>query len=410
MGVILLIRYVIMPFFTAEVGYSSWCKNIPSSSDYLIAQILMISEIIMITILFRFYDNEKKKKEEENVNNNLDNKSNNSVLINKHFDGVILIFSIISILLFIFLRKKYNINVYFIIPNEELTSYDSNNIRQILILFFNTAKAFVFLFVLKKVYLKNRKSIFDIMFVLIFAAMNVLIYTGTNRIQLILSFICSVYLILLIFPKLKKILYGLSLAAFIIIIPAISTYRQSELLTSNSTLYDYSQLSNVYLGGVDNVAISVETANVFPQYRNLNNFLYDMFRGVLGINVLLKNSNSHVLESDLFNFVYFGHSENSSQIVPIVGQGYYYFDIVGFWIIELFFLFLGLKLEKVFVNTKNIYFKYTLMLILLRFSIMQGLSGTILAHSISFDCFIPWIIIMVNDAIKTRRDDYYEKI
>ena len=45
--------------------------------------------------------------------------------------------------------KKYNINVYFIIPNEELTSYDSNNIRQILILFFNTAKAFVFLFVLK---------------------------------------------------------------------------------------------------------------------------------------------------------------------------------------------------------------------------------------------------------------------
>ena len=50
------------------------------------------------------------------------------------------------------------------------------------------------------------------------------------------------------------------------------------------------------------------------------------------------------------------------------------------------------------------------MLILLRFSIMQGLSGTILAHSISFDCFIPWIIIMVNDTIKTRSDDYYEKI
>ena len=391
LGIMLFLRYVIMPFLNVLVGYSSWCKNIPTSSNYLLAQIMMIVEMIIIIVVFKF--NYKKRQ-----------KNNEKIKIDNRFDFVILLFSIISIVLFFCFKSKYNILLHIVIPKTEFSAFESNNIKQILILLFNTAKAFLFLLVLKKVYLKPKKTIFDVLLVLFFCVLNVFIYTGTNRIQLIISFISSIYLILLVFPKLKKFLIISSLISFAIILPAISSFRQAELVSSESTLYDYSQLLNAYLGGVDNVAISVETADVFPQYRSITNFFYDMFRGVLGFNVILKNNHTNVMESDLYNFVYFGHGDNASQIVPIVGQGYFYFDIVGFWIIELFFLILGLKLEKLFNTTTNFYLKYTLLVILLRFSIMQGLSGTILAHSISFDCFIPWIIIMLNNYFVFRKD------
>ena len=277
--------------------------------------------MIIIIVVFKF--NYKKRQ-----------KNNEKIKIDNRFDFVILLFSIISIVLFFCFKSKYNILLHIVIPKTEFSAFESNNIKQILILLFNTAKAFLFLLVLKKVYLKPKKTIFDVLLVLFFCVLNVFIYTGTNRIQLIISFISSIYLILLVFPKLKKFLIISSLISFAIILPAISSFRQAELVSSESTLYDYSQLLNAYLGGVDNVAISVETADVFPQYRSITNFFYDMFRGVLGFNVILKNNHTNVMESDLYNFVYFGHGDNASQIVPIVGQGYFYFDIVGFWIIK----------------------------------------------------------------------------
>lgn len=397
LGVAIFIRYVIMPFLNGIVGYSTWSPNVPSYSDYTLAQIMMMGEIIIITIVFKISNSAAKDINDDKI------------IIDNRSDVLLVLFTIVSLLLFFILKDRLGINLHIIVPNEDTAFFGESNMKQILMLLFNVAKAFSFLFILKKVFIKKKKTIFDIIIVLVFGAFNVLVYTGTNRMQLIISFICSIYLIVAVFPKLKKKMLVVALFSLLIIIPAVSSFRKSELLTPDSTVGSYSQLANSYLGGVDNVAISVETSDAYPQYRNFGNFIYDMFRGVLGVNVLLKDNTSNILSSDLYNNVYFGHGNNLSQIIPIAGQGYYYFGIVGFWIIELFFLIVGIKLEKIFKKTTNIYLKYTILFILMRFSIMQGLSGTILAHSISFDCFIPWLIIILNNVFNSRRGLTYEK-
>ncbi|MBO4812883.1 hypothetical protein J5491_01920 [Candidatus Saccharibacteria bacterium] len=398
LGIAVFVRYVIMPLLVGVVGYSTWCQNIPSSSDYLVAQLLMIGEILMITLVFSISGRREKVPDEKKV------------IIDNRPDFIIIVFTILSFILFFALKNKYGINLHIITPNDDTLLINESSIKQILIMLFNIGKTFLFLFVLKKVCAKEKKTVFDILLVVLFGAFNVLVYTGTNRMQFIISFLCSVYLIVAVFPKLKRKMLIITLLSLVMIIPAISSFRKSELLTVDSTVNNYSQLANAYLGGVDNVAISVETSREFPQYRRFDNFLYDMFRGVLGLNMFLKGeNNSNLMSSELYNYVYFGHKDNASQIIPVVGQGYYYFGIMGFWLIEFVFLVLGIKLEGIFKRTTNIYYKYTILLILLRFSIMQGLSGTILAHSISFDCFVPWAIIVLNDVFTNKKRIGYEK-
>lgn len=394
----LFFRYVIMSILIAIVGYSCGSKAaIHNKSNYVTAQFLMIIEIIAINIIMYFFNYKKKHNIIENKKIKILNRGN----------VVIVCFFLIVFSITIIYFNKIKDAIYFIYPTEESSiKYNSlNDFLQMILSLFNIAKQFFCLFIIikcHKKYMKSKNSLY-FMIATTFALANILIYTGTNRAGFIICTISTIYILGLLFEKYKKILIIVPIVVGVTILPLISSFRKSELINDNTDLYKISEEANAYLGGIDNVAIAIETSNQFNKKGDLLNASYDLFRGVLGVNFLIKSFNME-LSSAYFNYVFFGHMKNVSQIIPIIGQGYFYFDIYGCWIIEIVFIMIAIKFEKKFLLTTNIYWKYFLLMILLRLAMIQGINGTILGNIISFDVFVPWVIIMLNNKFVIKKE------
>lgn len=397
---LLFIRYVFLPFGNTLYGFTSISQNTSYVYNYHIASFITIIEIALLNI---FLVIQLKKKKNNNTNNRESDLIKNS---KKNF--IIVLFIIIMFSLFLSKPNLFN-SVYFIYPKESIsTNFNSlNDWDQLIVFLFNIAKQFLCLIIIEKMsslYMKNKRFTYFIIACL-FALINIVIYTGTNRAEFVITVVATGYLIITFFPKYKKYILFSGITLSLLIVPLISTFRNAKIVNDNYDLKNIMVLGNAYFSGIDNVALSIETANNYSSYRNLNNCLYDLSRGIIGIGFFIKNQQG-ILSSRLFNYSFFGnYSTNTSQIMPMSGQGYFYFGIVGFWIIELFFIMLAIFLEKKFVFINNLKLKYFLLIYLMRLAMFQCLNGTILFNRLSYDLIIPIVLIAINNLFVLRRSN-----
>lgn len=394
--ILLFFRYVFLPIGNCMLGYIGSSKFGADSTDYKMGILITIFEIVFLNVFLVLLSKIQKNKKKFNLNNFQSGKGYFILLM---FIGAVFGLTLLK-------RDCWNA-IYFIAPSEE-TSLKFNkidDISQLIIYLFDIAKQILFLISVEYFAKKYEKSKSHIYFLgaILCMLFNILIYSGTNRADFVITIISTSIIVFRIFPKFKKLIMVGGIIMVMVILPLISSFRKSNLMDDGYSLRGIMELGNMYMSGLDNVALSIKTANSFPEYRRISNLTYDLTRGIMGVGFIVKGLNG-TLTSRLFNYSFFGlHSNNTSQIMPMSGQGYFYFGIVGFFLIEALFVFIALKLEKYYREANDIKVQYFLLIILFRLGMLQCLNGTILFNKLSYELVLPLVLFMLNNKITIKR-------
>ncbi len=329
-GVIILIidmvyfaRMVVISFM---VVYSGWYEGrsvlSPTIDSYHTAIYLLMFEFVFVNV---FYYIIVKSKDINFKNDNLQLKFRK----NEVKDKVYIAFIILNVI-FIFLNKQ-NISILGIgQSNGEELVLDENMFTTFMSISLYVAKYILIGFTIQYFYNSykfNNSYIYICFSVLIILLINT-VFIGQNRMDALLPIITSLLLLNYLYRKKMLIFNGLIVVFSIASIYFISILRNTFAynITENklSLTTDYLQ---VYLGGIYNIALSLEIDNL-----NSNNdflvFFYDLIRPFLGLNLLWR-SDTMQMSSTIFNFRIFGTEGHVTQIIPLIGQFYLPFGVFG---------------------------------------------------------------------------------
>lgn len=258
----------------------------------------------------------------------------------------------------------------------------------------------------KRQYDKNKNTFYYPISILA-ALLNVVIFFGTGRIAVMLSAFASMMLINRIYPQKQKTTNIFIVSMVIVVIVIISISRNVMMGVSNreDIIYALTSMIDAYLGGIYNVGISIKMSKQFSnEYATLNSFIQEFLRFVIGISIFLKKSTIQT-SSILFNLVFSSNRSNVGQIIPIIGVGYFYFGFLMAPIFEIFFLYIGLKLEKKLYNQNKFdaYVFYCISSYLLRIGMISGQNPQLLTSNFVSYIIIPLMISKLNEHIFIRR-------
>lgn len=168
----------------------------------------------------------------------------------------------------------------------------------------------------------------------------------------------------------------------------MSSYRQTTTITKGANkLVDFTDNLQVYLGGVYNVALSLDMSSPNSQPIIL---LVDIFRSAFGPNLILKHLNI-VPSVNLFNTrIYL--SDHVAQIIPMIGQSYLYLGFIFSPILGIGFIFIAIFLVREIVRVNRLELIYILTLFSGRLGFVMAQNGNILLNDLTF--FFPLFLIV----------------
>lgn len=386
-------RYVIIPFLIVYTGlYGGRSPVPPLPTSYSLALNLMIYEIIAVSIVLFFAF--------KNVKRNIG--TENEVKLPKTIFFYI-VFVFLSLVMLVISPGAIN-SFAFLMPSETTGGIATGSTLQN-ITFYSllTTKYLIFLILMSFFYKKYQATDNNIyvIFAFITVLLNIAIIFGDNRADFIVSAIVSIILFYKLFPKQARFASLILIILIFIITGFISEHRNNQTLTGGADeLVDFTHTLQVYMGGPYNVALAVETAELNPDSRTLFNFSYDMLRPAIGFNFLLrgldvKMSNEH------FNERYF-YSDRYSQIIPMIGQGYFYFGFFGAPIIIIIFILLARFILSIIQKQSRIELIFFLSIPLTRFGLAMGQNGGILINDATFFLVLNLAVYYVNNKISLR--------
>lgn len=392
-------RFVVLPFLIVLSGYYGGRSSMPPAYDsYDLALTIMMYELIVSSIFIYFLD--KKERSNRSRNKNLSISKKNYIY---WIFGITIVF--ISVLNTNII-KAFN----FIIPKENAyKSFDDFSMIQSLsiygLLIFKQILFVMMSYYLSKKYNVNKKKIY-IYISLLLAIMNILIYFGTNRSDVIMTAIVSFLTLYTLFGKeIKKYMIILGIVLTIVIY-GISSYRAEVSISGNtSELIDFTDKLQVYLGGPYNVAIAIETKEMFPQANNVEVLLFDIFRPMIGANIFIKHLPIK------YSNVYFNERiwlsiDRRSQIIPMVGQGNLFFGVILSPILTLVFIRLAYYLNRKIKYCNRVELFYFFNLSIARMGFMMGQNTMNMINDLSMNLFLFLVIYWINNfisKIKTYR-------
>lgn len=388
--IICFFRYQVLPFFIVYSGGNYYGRSplFPQIDSFLIAYILMIYELI-ISSIFIFFIFSKIKVKNENDKLNVDIKNKN----------ILSLFLVIAITLIVFdenARSLFN----FIIPNILTKDISSYSVISSLIAYYVYAIKQIFFIYMISILSSSNRSVklgeksYKFTMSTTFLLLNVIIYMGLNRSDFLIPALASFYIFSKFYKKASKYIFFILLLLLFVIIVLITNTREVRLISKGEDIIlDITDFLQVYFGGIYNVAIAVETKEFFPKGINLTNLLYDLFRPIPFFKFIFKDSNL-VLSSVYYNERMFMTSFRS-QIIPIIGQGYYYFGILFSPIFSLTLIYIANLFYKIIVSKKNSLMVYFLSLQSIRLGFMMGQSMSIQINDLTFNLAIPVILITI---------------
>lgn len=247
-------------------------------------------------------------------------------------------------------------------------------------------------------YNKKKNSIY-VFLSFIFVLINMFIYFGTNRSDIIISAIASFLLLYKLFGRVTKNYLILGVVSLILIISIVSGTRSNASISENR-LTGITDTFQVYTGSVYNVAIALETKDFFPEANNLGVLFFDIFRPMIGINFLIKNL-SFEYSNIFFNRRMWLNVDRRSQILPMIGQGNLFFSFLLAPLFSIFFIRLFYYFEKIMLKTKNleIYYFFTLVVVRLDFFMRQNTMNMINDMSMNLVLFL--VIFLFNQSLNS---------
>src|SRR5699024_1907857 len=181
------------------------------------------------------------------------------------------------------------------------------------------------------------------------SVINSMIFVGTNRASFILNFVATIIILIYLYKK-TAISFSFIMAAILPpLLGSLLSFRQTTTITQGANkLVDLTDTLQVYLGGVYNVAMSLDitSPNNNPLY-----LIIDIMRSAIGPNILLKNMN-FVNSVHLFNERIF-QSNLVSQILPMIGQGKLYLGYIFAPLLGVLFIFIATYFTKIIVEKRR---------------------------------------------------------
>lgn len=388
------LRMVIIPSIMRLGSYSSYSINEYVSNNINIGIILMIYEFFIVLMSLHFvikFRNDKKIKVKNNERtlNNLDNikiPRSLKVII------IIMIFALLACLILYpdlkynfhaIIQKKYNKIQSVINYHRMLNSvpgiiywpfmYIADIVRLVLpIILLISIKKYV-----EKGFFENLAILISLIIVMISG------FIVTEEVAISIH-ICVALIIAItyIYPKSGKIIYRLGIIVGIpIIFLAIVLKVGGDISSVSDLMGELSKITQAYFSGPINVGASISM--------NKNNFFMyipgDILKNIAFLGYFFQDMET---TTRLFNTAYFGDIGRYDQIIPLIGQGYFYFGFIMGPLLSVVFSITAFKFANRIDLENNILKKYT-------YTIITILSATtpVLYNGTIFILFLFKIII-----------------
>ncbi len=400
------LRYVVLPFFIVYANYYGGRSPVPPTArSYDLGLKLMLYELFAVTLAIIIFDYLRKRRKMSKPVTKLELKRSPSIFF-------YVLFSIGAFALVLVTPGALS-GVSFLIPTDRVVGVlkEIPLAAALALYMFIIAKQIVALLLMwrffKKYEATGKKSY--VYFAVIVMIINIGIFAGTNRTDIIVCTVTSLFIFKKFFPKYFKKIAILVVAGMTFVVVLLASIRQIVSVSGNaSELIDFTDTMQVYLGGPYNVAMAIEMKYMFPEASHLSVLFYDMFRPMIGINVFIKN-----LPID-FSVLYYNEryffKDNISQILPMIGQGNLYFGYIFAPVITVSFVALAYFFQAKMERSGNLELVYFLTLATSRLGFLLGQNTMNMVNDMSYNLVLFLIIYLLNKKIiyKKRRISLYE--
>jgi len=393
-------RYVVLPFMIVVSNYYGGRSIIPPSQNSINKGLFLMMYELLAASMFIYIMEKRQRYISTKKNILIDNKKDIKLNM-KRSNFIYLVFGLFFLCLGILNPIVFD-TLNFLIPTSNPNDYNFNLLENLIIYGILIFKHLVFLLVIFSIYKRyqNKPKVKHLLFASCIALLNISIYFGTNRSDIIVSGIVSFIVLYSLFGKRIRTLITCMIIILVIIITGVSSFRQSTSISKGtSQLVDFTDTLQVYLGGPYNVSIALETKEMFPESKQLEVLFFDIFRPMIGVNILVKN-----LPIEYSN-IYFNRRlwigiDRRSQIIPMIGQGNLFFGSIFSPILTIVFIWLAYYLEKKVVNSKRLELYYFINLSYARLGFMMGQNTMNMINDLSMNLFLFLILYSINNLIQ----------
>ncbi len=386
-------RYVILSYFIVASGWYLGRSSIsPSQENFNRAIMIMIYEIIVYNIFIyifhnKFFKNKKLNKE--------------SVKFAKS-SFVYFVFLIVTILLIIIFPDSLKFFSFIKVNNNYVTIENMSSMSAITAICVNVTKLLLYFVIIKFIIYKIgfKYKYTSILLVTLITILNSLVFFGANRSDFIFSFLINMLILIYLYKQIGIVISAFLMGLLPIIVSKITEYRNSVTITGGSNrLIDFTDTLQVYLGGIYNVAISLE---IETQNKGVFYLLGDIFRSAIGPNIILKNINI-IPSSRIFNERIF-FNDKVSQIIPMIGQSNLYLGFILSPLLGICFIYFAIYLTKKLIQVKRIELIYVLSLFSGRIGFVMAQNGNILLNDLTFYFPLFLLIYYINNKVVIKNE------
>jgi len=393
------LRYVLLPLLIViSEHYGGRSFREPNSETIFIAILLMNYELIVYALFIAYKESKSKRK---TAQKNYMHGNKNWFIGKKGIDlGYILFIMLTIVGISLYPSSLFNIN--FIFPTSLDLEYETSLIENLVIYSILISKQLIFIMIVRKLYLRylNNGSLLYIYLSFLVALFNILIYSGTNRSDILISALISFLVLYKLYGKVTK-KYMVLGALLLFIIINIVTQARDHMGISRGTdkLIDTADTVQVYTGGVYNVSIAIETNEIIPDDEYLGMLFFDIFRPMIGVNIFVKDL-PFQYSNIFFNKRMWLSIDRRSQILPMIGQGFLYFGFFLAPIFGLLFINLFYFLERKLHDTNSLEIYYFLSLVMVRLGFLMGQNTMNMINDMSMNLVLFLIVYYFNKFIK----------
>lgn len=399
LNVSMFLRYLISPLLISLEGLTYVNAIVPFEENYNLAINLMLYEMLIVFLVFQlFYKNFYSIKQDLKVNIKADR---------NYFGWVFIFFCLFLVILYPEILSRYT----FVLGANELKSKEiDSNIISILPLIVQLG-ALVLTISLINVFFKkynNKKS-----FIYVLISISIVFFissfiVGTSRFSVVLPLVTGLYIIYLIFNKHKKSISILSIISVIFVVLLTSILKASTINSQNSTIQGFfSDLNNnlqLYFSGLNNVAIAVQTSDIYTNF-NFESIMSDITRSVVLINSFFHNEESALTD---FNITFYNGGFARDQILPMIGQGYLYFGFILAPIFTVIILLLLMYFDSKTITMNNLFSRFIYAYAALKIGLFMMANFTILLSFLTNNFLVLLLIAMLNNRLKSNKEVLHE--
>ncbi len=326
-------------------GYTPSSTGVNSGIWILIVELITVFTIVQI-FAKRLYTKDKKTKEYEPINSKV-------ILLATLIAGVLVI------ALFPQIITRYN---FFIISGEITKLNLDLPLNGLLFLITDLLLVIVPVILLNYFKVKYEKSSSSFLYVflsMVSVAPAMMIFKGTSRFSVLVPSVAWLLILLKLYPKYKKAIIITLTSLLVVVFLSLTLYKQfgytqGDVLESK-TMNEIAHNFDAYFSGPDNMGRVVDLKKQHGNWINFDTFKNDLINNV---SILSQFSDSENTSTALFNYLFYGVKGKVDQIIPLSGQSYLHFGVIGTPLLIALTTFLMLLFDSKIKNENRIEFIY----------------------------------------------------